>query len=367
MKIKNGLKNARGITLISLVITIVVLLILAGVTIATLTGDNGMLTRVQEAKNKTKQASQVEELTLAKMELLSSRDISEITLSNGNIIFKDKHNNIAVIPNKFVISGYDDERNIENGLVIYQIDDNQAIEWTEENRNEIQETYNQFVWIPVENEKDYIRNTTYREENISKTAYGDNYYLPDGIQPIIDNSDSNEQAEKEAVLGIGGFYISRYEAGTENNSLVSKKNKDVLNNITQLESKEDAKKMYNIESAKTSLCSGIQWDVMMNFINGKLDGTSQIYDVESVSYDRHSESTIPLTTGQNEADKVCNIYDLEGNCIEYVAEKNNYDENNPYVGRGGSSTDHTYASNRYSLGNYAKDLRSFRLALYVII
>lgn len=92
-----------------------------------------------------------------------------------------------------------------------------------ENRNEIQETYNQFVWIPVENEKDYIRNTTYREENISKTAYGDNYYLPDGIQPIIDNSDSNEQAEKEAVLGIGGFYISRYEAGTENNSLVSKK------------------------------------------------------------------------------------------------------------------------------------------------
>ncbi len=125
--------------------------------------------------------------------------------------------------------------------------------------------------------------------------------------------------------------------------------------------------MYNIESAKTSLCSGIQWDVMMNFINGKLDGTSQIYNVESVSYDRHSESTIPLTTGQNEADKVCNIYDLEGNCIEYVAEKNNYDENNPYVGRGGSSTDHTYASNRYSLGNYAKDLRSFRLALYVII
>ena len=38
-------KNSKGITLIALVITIIVLLILAGVTIATLTGDNGILTQ----------------------------------------------------------------------------------------------------------------------------------------------------------------------------------------------------------------------------------------------------------------------------------------------------------------------------------
>ena len=41
--------NARGITLIALVITIIVLLILAGVTIATLTGENGILTKASEA------------------------------------------------------------------------------------------------------------------------------------------------------------------------------------------------------------------------------------------------------------------------------------------------------------------------------
>ena len=46
-------KENEGITLIALVITIIVLLILAGITIATLTGDNGILTKVNEAKKAT--------------------------------------------------------------------------------------------------------------------------------------------------------------------------------------------------------------------------------------------------------------------------------------------------------------------------
>ena len=48
-------KKEKGITLIELVITIIVLLILAGVTIATLTGDNGILTKANEAKDKNTQ------------------------------------------------------------------------------------------------------------------------------------------------------------------------------------------------------------------------------------------------------------------------------------------------------------------------
>ena len=43
-------KFQNGITLIALVITIIVLLILAGVSIATLTGENGILTRANDAK-----------------------------------------------------------------------------------------------------------------------------------------------------------------------------------------------------------------------------------------------------------------------------------------------------------------------------
>ena len=60
-------ENTRGITLIALVITVIVLLILAGVTIGSLTGDNGILTRAKEAKEKTEQAQKEEEETLGTM------------------------------------------------------------------------------------------------------------------------------------------------------------------------------------------------------------------------------------------------------------------------------------------------------------
>ena len=57
----NKLKEKRGITLIALVITIIVLLILAGVSIAMLTGKNGILTQAQRAKNETEEARIEEE------------------------------------------------------------------------------------------------------------------------------------------------------------------------------------------------------------------------------------------------------------------------------------------------------------------
>lgn len=49
-------KQTNGITLLSLVITIIVLLILAGVSIAMLTGDNGILTKAITAKNETRKS-----------------------------------------------------------------------------------------------------------------------------------------------------------------------------------------------------------------------------------------------------------------------------------------------------------------------
>ena len=57
---KTKFKNVKGITLIALVITIIVLLILAGVTIATLTGDNGILNQAGKAKDKTTEAESIE-------------------------------------------------------------------------------------------------------------------------------------------------------------------------------------------------------------------------------------------------------------------------------------------------------------------
>ena len=54
----------KGITLIALVITIIVLLILAGVSIAMLTGENGILTQAQNAKKETERAKIIEEVRL---------------------------------------------------------------------------------------------------------------------------------------------------------------------------------------------------------------------------------------------------------------------------------------------------------------
>ena len=62
---KERVKGKNGITLIALVITIIVLLILAGVTIATLTGDNGILTKAQNAKTQNDKVTVKEKVDLA--------------------------------------------------------------------------------------------------------------------------------------------------------------------------------------------------------------------------------------------------------------------------------------------------------------
>jgi len=60
-------KSTKGITLIALVVTIIVLLILAGVSIAMLTGNNGILSQAGRAKKETNDAADREMLQLAVM------------------------------------------------------------------------------------------------------------------------------------------------------------------------------------------------------------------------------------------------------------------------------------------------------------
>ena len=79
-------KKERGITLIALVITIIVLLILAGVTIATLTGDNGILTKAQEASIQTRGAQVEEVINLWKSEI----EMNENTNSNAIVKGQDE-------------------------------------------------------------------------------------------------------------------------------------------------------------------------------------------------------------------------------------------------------------------------------------
>lgn len=88
---KNFRKNEIGITLIALVITVIVLLILAGVTIVALSGDNGILTRAQDAKEKTEQAEKDEKINLARTEDLINEyingiEVEQVTDENPGIL-----------------------------------------------------------------------------------------------------------------------------------------------------------------------------------------------------------------------------------------------------------------------------------------
>ena len=86
------LKKNNGITLIALVITIIVLLILAGVSISMLTGDNGILMKAQRAKDVTQISSEKEALQLTMINKKLSEDekynigeeLIDRTLANGD-------------------------------------------------------------------------------------------------------------------------------------------------------------------------------------------------------------------------------------------------------------------------------------------
>lgn len=116
-KVKRGenLKSQKAITLIALVITIIVLLILAAVSIATLTGNNGLLTKASDAKEMTR-AGEVEEIVnLWKTEngMSEYNSDSSVTIKteeellqellDGKKIFEeeiDRENKIITIGNK---------------------------------------------------------------------------------------------------------------------------------------------------------------------------------------------------------------------------------------------------------------------------
>ena len=85
--------NNKGITLIALVITIIVLLILAGVSIAMLTGENGILTQAQEAKKATERASIIEEVQLDILGKQTENGSGDITAGELEEILKKYFSN----------------------------------------------------------------------------------------------------------------------------------------------------------------------------------------------------------------------------------------------------------------------------------
>ena len=259
MKIKK--RENKGITLIALVVTIIVLLILAGVLISMLTGENGILKRANEAKEETARATEDEQRKMAMFEAAMNKENTEF---QG-----------VTIPAGFAPTRIAGESTVEEGLVI-----------TDSEGNE-------FVWVPVINGDEYKKNEKYLNEVLSLNSEDDEGYLPDGVMN-----------EKETVLNVGGFYVGRFEAGAEGGKLqsneednyswtikpklVCKKGMTVYNWISQDDTKKVAKTFVNNNNVKSSLLSGTQWDVMMATINGKIDGTGKKFDVTVYDSRRHT-------------------------------------------------------------------------------
>ena len=339
-----------------------------------LTGENGILTQAQNAKEETEKAQKDEENILSDYEDYinnASNDTAVVgeIVQNGNKQYSN--NGTAIIPEGFmIVPGCDD---VSQGLVI---SDNPTD--TEEDSSNIVAKGNQFVWIPVKSEAEYIRNTSYANTAVSVKAYTDKEYLPDGIAPTIPEDSEleipegktkdeaigliNEEAERNAVVSKGGFYISRYEAGNDgSDNLISKNGATVWTNKTPEEFKEIGKTFINSTNVKSAMCSGIQWDMTMKFITEN----DENYDVINVTESWHQGSEV-VASGQNKEDKACNIYDLESNAAEYVAEKSSYNTEYQFVYRGGYYHSSRPASYRYCYGGTAYSSDSFRFVLYVM-
>ncbi len=101
------MKNNKGITLIALVITIIVLLILAGVSIAMLTGQNGILTQANTAKVNTSKAEAEEAIKLGLNEILANKMDPTYTgsqnvfnQSNIETLIKSNNSNVTEVTAK---------------------------------------------------------------------------------------------------------------------------------------------------------------------------------------------------------------------------------------------------------------------------
>ena len=280
---KQKLKESKGITLIALVITIIVLLILAGVTIATLTGDNGILKKAGDAKTQTEQAKEDENLKIAiagsygtdgKLNLkdlkdnLTNQGIDydknntgfplEVKVNgekkkidaNGNIIesiqslktkgtvfkdtttLEDTYGNQVKIPKGFKIAS-DSATDVTGGIVI-------------EDATYTNTIGSQFVWIPVGTGENAIKKANKEKVDIAlgryeftKTTseYSGSSFTEDTT--ANHNSDYKNAIAKDieqfktSVKNNHGYYIGRYEAGVvDYNSSVSTSNSDYKINWT---------------------------------------------------------------------------------------------------------------------------------------
>ncbi len=392
------IKKQKGITLVALVVTIVILLILVGITIMYTMGDNSIFKKAQEAKNKTEDAIKNEQEYMNSIDNMLNEHINGNTTKDetvadivdkvqvNNKTVKDENGNKVVIPGGFKVVPDTNSNDVDytySGDKKPCVQDGIVIE---------DEDKNQFVWIPIgdiKNKDDtvttitlgrYIFNTgSWDSTNQKYTGTGEetlvqsaqNYtkivnLRPEGLsydfQELV-NSSNNISAKN---LGDfvnktninGGYYLARYEIsqGTDEKAK-SQADKTAWVDIIQKDAAMIAREMYNNNYIESDLINSYSWDTAIVFIQ-KYSGNSN-YAI------RTAINTNKLNTGKS-GDKVCNIHDMASNCREWSTEYSLRSEN-PCVYRGGRySYASNYTSDRYSDTTIGKlDDFSFRSILYL--
>ena len=377
------MKN-KGVTLIALAVTIVVMLILAGVTISVLNGENGIVKQAQKAKEESKIKELKEKVRIdiagkrveningelrvsvlkeildkyfdnvpvetqitsetelkakeeyGKYEMkISDIDVGEITYETSYTIFKDVNGEQVPIPEGYIVSENSDENIVNKGLVISDSRGNEYV-WisctVNSSSNKLQ--YKRTEWGV---EKDGTDNSRAIKDELTLKDIDVTYSKTDtdnGINEEISKEIVAQiNAEKESIKKYGGYYIGRYEVGKDNKTAVIKAEQEPYVNIKWSKAYELAKGIGGGEGATTYLCSSYSWDTAINFIQnttGKNYATSIIgfngnWKSQEVK-DSSGKVIKPVNTAQRLntglTTALCNIYDMGGNVGEFTTELN---------------------------------------------
>ena len=303
------MKKNKGITLIALIITIIVMLILVAVSVNILIKSNLIGTAEKTVDKYNKVAEEEGNSGLIEIDGKKYNSIEDYMagkeklpdIKAGERATENSNYNGVTIPKGFTVSGISTEQKVDNGLVIYDIPEGTTADWS--NPDSVKTKYNQFVWIPVEVKSTDTENSIanfYRSEWTANASTGGertkglstDYTEPYSYDTTNNYDQTNGIADQiaeltKSIYKYGGFYIGRYEAGstterTDSSSpkaeFVVQQDKYPYNYIKWGKSMSDVSEgavyLCNNLYSKTNtnygatsmLCTGANWDSMLDFI-----------------------------------------------------------------------------------------------------